>query len=363
MNTLTPLPFITFLGIIQRGGGLGIGGLKNIPAWLTKTLLLEPVRWIEISKNSKVHNHCIKTHPIFVLGFYRSGTTYLQDFILQDDRFGHHTLFQMVFPEIMLTAEKWMGPFLQNISNLIRAKDKVHRIPLNWQYVGEEDGTMTTALDIRGAQWGYFFPRMMIEHFKKYVLFEDVTDFEKVQWCNSFIFLLRKISIACGNKQLVLKSPPHTARIRVLKEIFPQAKFIFIHRNPYEVFESNRRFWEVARSIYTIGKVGGVDFDAIILKTYAKTMDRYMEDRQILSSNELIEIRYDKLLSNPIGSIRMIYDQLELDDYSHCKKKMELFAGRQKDFVRLKHQFSRDCIDKVNEHWDKYIRHWDYSKL
>jgi hypothetical protein len=43
------------------------------------------------------------------------------------------------------------------------------------------------------------------------------------------------------DKRLVLKSPPHTARVRLLREIFPGAKFVHISRDPYEIYQSTKR--------------------------------------------------------------------------------------------------------------------------
>jgi hypothetical protein len=41
-----------------------------------------------------------------------------------------------------------------------------------------------------------------------------------------------------SKKKLVLKSPVHTGRVEILRKIFPKAKFIYIHRHPYEVLQS-----------------------------------------------------------------------------------------------------------------------------
>ena len=37
-----------------------------------------------------------------------------------------------------------------------------------------------------------------------------------------------------SHKRLLLKSPVHTARVRILREMFPKAQFVFIHRHPLE---------------------------------------------------------------------------------------------------------------------------------
>ena len=56
---------------------------------------------------------------------------------------------------------------------------------------------------------------------------------------------MRKLTFKYG-RPLVLKSPPHTARIRLLLEMFPEARFVHIHRHPYQVFRSCRHYHDTA---------------------------------------------------------------------------------------------------------------------
>ncbi len=364
MQHLFPIPFLEFLRISYQNGGYSWKGLKNIPPWLLKTILLEPLRWTElIAWKNRVENYTIPHAPVFILGYYRSGTTYLQQVLLQDDRFGHHTVFQMVFPEMMLTSERWMSPFMQHVANLFKMDDPVHRIPLTWDFPGEEDGTMTTSLNPEGAQWGFFFPEKMEEYFNRYVLFNDITEQDKASWVNSFQFLLKKISIAAGDKPLVLKSPPHTARVKLLLELFPRARFILIHRNPYEVFVSNQRFWEVANDIYTIGRTKNADLSSIILHTYSKMMDRYLAEREYVPAGQLMEVRYSEFIADPMQHMRSIYEVFELGDFQYCENKMAAFTAKQANFTRLKHSVDSQTICLVSQAWERYIREWGYSLL
>lgn len=335
-----------------------------MPQWLLKTIPFEPLRWIELATQSKkIERHTITHHPIFVLGFYRSGTTYMHEFLSQDDRRGYHSVFQMIFPEIMLSSERWLLPIMQGMSNLFNMQDPVHRIPLSWRFLGEEDATMTTSLNPMGAQWGYFFPTKMMDYFNKYVLFENLSEVKKEAWVNSFIYLLKKISIANNGKQLVLKSPPQTARVKLLLSLFPQAKFIFIHRNPYEVFASNRRFWKVADNIYTIGKTKNADIDSIILDTYYKTMDRYLLEKSAIPRGQLAEVAYADFIDKPLENMKRIYETLAIDDFDHCSAQMTSFASQQSVFTRLEHKLDSRDIERVSEKWGSFIKYWDYPLL
>ncbi|MBZ5859389.1 sulfotransferase family protein [Flavihumibacter profundi] len=364
MKRLFPLPIYTFLKITFENGGVSTKGLKNILPWLIKTILFEPLRWIElVSQNKKISQHTITKDPVFILGFYRSGTSYLHQLLTKDDRLGYHSNFQMVLPEIMLSSEKILGPVFEFICRVFKLRDSVHRVPLSFRFPGEEDATMTTSINPRGAQWGYFFPNMMNEYFHKYVLFENIPASEFEAWKKEYIFLLKKISLANQSKQLVLKSPPNTARIKHLLSLFPDAKFIFIHRNPYEVYVSNKRFWKVTQKIFALGGARKVDDSSVILDTYAKMMHRYLLEKELVPEGQLIEIPYEELIQKPLESMRKIYETIRLDDFGYCENEMRSFVGRQERFVRLKHEIPAEERKVVTEKLEPIINHWNYPFL
>ena len=364
MNHLFPLPLYTFLKIAFKNGGFSIRKIKNITPWFIKTVLFEPVRWAELGfYNRKINQHSIQKHPLFVLGYYRSGTSYLHQCLVQDDRFGYHSNYQMVLPEVMLTTEKTLLPVFESVCRLFKIKDSVHRVPLSFRFPGEEDATMTTYLDSRSSQWGYFLPKMMNEHFQKFVMFDNVDQSEIEGWKKSFVYLLKKISLANQQKQLVLKSPPNTARIKLLLSIFPDAKFIFIHRNPYEVYASNKKFWQVVQRQFALQGTKSVDVNSIILDTYTQIMNRYLEEKDIVPPGQLTELAYDDFIRNPVSSLQNAYAELQLPDFSYCEEKIKTFTGPQKQFIQLKHGLPDDERKLVTEKLETFIRHWNYPLL
>jgi hypothetical protein len=364
MDRLFPLPIYTFLKIVFENGGIAPKRIKNSPPWFIKTILFEPLRWIELARyNKRVKQHQVLKDPLFVLGYYRSGTSYLQQCLVQDDRFGYHTNFQMVLPEVMLTSERTLLPVFDFICRLFHIKDSVHRVPLSFRFPGEEDAAMTTYIDPRGAQWGYFFPKKMNEQFRKYVLFENISQSEIEAWKQSFIFLIKKISIANNQRQLVLKSPPNTARIKELISVFPDAKFIFIHRNPYQVYSSNKRFWEVLQKTYALQGTRSVDVNGVILDTYSQMMRRYLNEKNKVPPGQLTEIAYDDFIQNPVTCLRTAYSALNIGDFSYCEEKLKLFTGHQKQFVPLKHILPEGECKMVSEKLEPFIRHWNYELL
>ncbi len=364
MNRLFPLPIYSFLKIANKNGGIAAKGLKNILPWLIKIILFEPLRWIELAtKNRKIDQHAITKDPVFILGFYRSGTSYLHQLMIQDDRFGYHSNFQMVLPEIMLSTEKILCPVFEFICRTFNIKDSVHRVPLSFRFPGEEDVAMTTSMSPRGAQWGYFFPEKMNDHFKKNVLFENIPASETEIWKQEFFFLLKKISLAGRGKQLVLKSPPNTARIKLLLSLFPKAKFVFIHRDPYEVYVSNQRFWKVTQDTFALGRTKSVDVNSIILDTYAGMMKHYLLEKELIPEGHLVEIPYQDLIQDPLETMRKIYRTIHPGDFGYCENKMRSFVEGQKNFVRLQHEIPVAEKKIITGKLEPFIRHWNYPLI
>ena len=144
MSRLFPIPLFNFLRIGRRNGGFSWHYLSHTVPWLLKTTVTEPLRWIELAtKNKIIKEYTIQKPPVFILGYYRSGTTYLQQMFMQDERLGYMSLFQTVFPELMLTFEHTFTPVLEFSAKLFKTKNPFHRIPLIWHSSGEEDVGLT----------------------------------------------------------------------------------------------------------------------------------------------------------------------------------------------------------------------------
>ena len=114
----------------------------------------------------------------------------------------------------------------------------------------------------------------------------------------------------------MLKSPPHTARIRLLLEIFPEARFVHVHRHPYAVFQSTMHMLESIWpywNIQTAGKHATPEarIDRV-LSTYRLMYDAFFEQRHLIPAGHFFELSYEELERDPTGSLRGLYSALNL---------------------------------------------------
>jgi hypothetical protein len=88
------------------------------------------------------------------------------------------------------------------------------------------------------------FPKRA-SYYDRYLTFcsvpEDIVD----KWKSAVMFYYQKLTYRY-DRTLIFKSPAHTGRIRLLLDLFPDAQFIHISRNPYTVFQSTRKLYKTA---------------------------------------------------------------------------------------------------------------------
>lgn len=361
MNYIPFIALIRFLKIVIRMGGLSIKGTIHLLPWIAKLIILEPLRLAEvIIFERKINRNVISKSPVFILGHYRSGTTYLQRLFSLDKRLGHMSVVQQIAPELMLLFETPLTRIMQWVSDLFKAQNHYHRVQHDWSYPGEEDIALMSLLSNYSSTWSLMFPK----HFTSF--FMDTTKLEedsiRQKWQKDYLYLLNKLSLKNRGKQLVLKSPPNTARIKKLKELFPEAKFVFISRDPYQLFSSMKRLWMVTIKYHSLGSAKGIEIDQLILNGFKILMDDYLEEKKQIGENNLVEIDYEQLVQNPVTTMQQIYSQLDLPDFGFCKDTIQQFANKQKCYERLNHKLPDEVKQMILEKWSAYIQEYEIIK-
>jgi len=330
--------------------------------YFIKFASFEPLRILErIVYGNRIAAYKFKQDPIFILGYYRSGTTHLQEVMLQDKRFGYMNFYQCFFSSAFLVSEKFLRPIFDGIVSLVRFKHPAHKIPFHFKLPGEEDVALVSSGYRLASNWGQVFPRSFKKFFSNTVFFESASKGDQLDFQIEMLDLIKRVSIANGGKQLLLKSPPQTARIQQILEIFPRAKFIFIHRNLYDVYKSNQKLWQSFKG-QCLQNFDQDLADESILWSLKRSLECYDRDRRQLGSDQLFEIRYDDFLSDPISCLASIYKHLDLGDF-------DAVVGDFADYLNLKHGtnvdryvFTKNDIQKINHHWGHWLRRWNYEE-
>ena len=296
--------------------------------------------------------------PVFVIGHWRSGTTHLHYLLWQDKQFVCLDAFQAFFFNVAFVSKTIMKPLLNAFMPSTRPQDNV-KIDANSPQ--EEEHPLTNVTDKSGMHV-FFFPKNR-NYFTKYNLFENTTEKEISEWKKTYKSLLKKILLFQNkNKRLLLKNPHNTGRIKVLMEMFPNSKFIYIHRNPYEVYSSTRVLYEKAVSTQFLQEFSKEEIENRILFCYQKTLERYLEYRSLIPENQLYEISYSSLDEEPINELRKIYNKLDLGNFSEVEKDFNSYLESVKNFKKNKPiEIPDHILKRINKEWKFAFDEWGYS--
>lgn len=293
--------------------------------------------------------------PLFILGHWRSGTTLLHTLLALDDRFAYPNLYQVFFPHTFLGTEEARTNLVRPLIPQTRVFDNVAqglRMP-------NEDEFATCSASLCSPYMGWAFPRRH-EHYERYLTFRGVPEEEVERWKRSLVGFLKKLTWKY-DRPILLKSPPHTCRIRRLLELFPDARFVHIRRDPYAVFQSTRHLTEVLTRSLQFQHPRPGDLDAAVLRSYRAMHDAFFEERPLIPEGHYHEIAFEDLEADPVGEIRATYEALGLSDFDSVLPHLEDYVGtlsryRKNEYPALPESSRR----QVARAWGRCFEEWGY---
>ena len=170
------------------------------------------------------------------------------------------------------------------------------------------------------------------------------------KWETAYRSMIAKAVLNTGGTRYIGKNPCHLTRITLLKEIFPDAKFIFIHRHPYKVIESLYHF---ILSVFPGVQLQDVPRDFSREKVailYKKSIEAYFHDRNIIPSDDLIELKMDDFTRDIPGHMREIYQKFRLGDYSMVSSHIDKYLTENPEPSRIPHPPAAETIRLVDRY-------------
>ena len=252
--------------------------------------------------------------PLFVIGHWRSGTTLLHNLIAQDPQFNFPNLYQCVFPNHFLVTEKvitkltsWMIPNTRPMDN----------VPAGWDVPQEEDIAMAILTCLS--------PYMLCARPDRNDLVRPLWDLsllseqETAEWKAAYVRFLNKVSLD-DSRQLVVKTPANTLRIPLLRSIFPDAKFVYIYRNPLNVFNSTIHMRKAMFRENSLGCPRLTDIEEAAYWLQEFTHRTYERDKRSLPEGYLHEVRFEDLEQDPLGEMQKVYETLDLEGWDRLEE-------------------------------------------
>ncbi|MFO0910960.1 MAG: sulfotransferase [Isosphaeraceae bacterium] len=296
--------------------------------------------------------------PIFILGHFRSGTTHLHNLLALDPAHSAPTLFQVLLPRGFLLTETLLHWPARLLFLKRRPQDNMTVDPT----VPSEDEIAIAIHSGRSPYMAFAFPRDSASY-QKYLTLENLDPSERVRWKRSLLAFLKRVTWKTG-KPLLLKSPPHTARVKYLLELFPDARFVHIHRNPYEVFLSTRRLHQKLTPYFALQRWDDSQFDDAIIRTYQEMHDSLLDQTSLIPPGQFCEISFEELEREPMTTLSQIYRTLELPGFDALAPRFEAYLDSLRDYQKNRHPgLPVETRRRLDQAWSRFFLAWGYPQL
>ena len=160
----------------------------------------------------------------------------------------------------------------------------------------------------------------------------------------------------------MIKNPVNTCRITELLKLFPGAKFIHIHRNPYVVFKSTQHLHRSVLGFVSLQSISQAEMDDNILHIYREMMKRFIQDRNCIPKENFVEVRYDDFEPQPIETLARIYGDLDLPGWDEAKPRMRAYLDEQGPYRKNEFTIEKRDIERIDEHWGFALTEWGYQR-
>jgi len=293
--------------------------------------------------------------PLFIVGHWRSGTTLLHELAMLDDRFCCPNTYECFAPGHFLLTEDVLT---RALSWMIPAKRPMDDVAAGWDRPQEDE----FALMNLGAPSCYrriAFPFSSPDHPEALDL-TTLPAAEVERWKRSLRRFLQRLAVR-DPRRPVLKSPPHTARLGVLAEMFPESRFLHVVRDPFVVIPSTLRLWRSLHDVQSLQVDRGESLERYVFAAFAEMHAAFERDRAMLAPGRLFEVRYEQLVADPVATLAEAYERLGLGEFDRLRPALERQAAAMRKYRTNSYRHDPRLVAEIATRCRGFLDRYGYA--
>ena len=295
------------------------------------------------------------TDPVFIIGHWRTGSTFLHQIFQCDPHFTTPTLMQCTYPESYISARRSITLVMNFFLAEKRPMDNV-RLGLNDP---QEDEYVLFRMTGISPIEKLIFPRTS-QYFLMDTRHLKLTDSQRIVWEKALIHFTKKLYMYTG-RQIVFKNPFHSFRIPTLRELFPDALFIHIYRDPRIVIPSTKHMWTIVGNHNAMRKEWRPpEFDEI-LNGFDTLMNSVYTDLSALPQNKYIELRFEDLEQNPVPAVKSLYQHFGFEYSNAFETQLNTLLKRLSSYQKNRYEISKDEDKRICSRLEHHMKRGGYS--
>lgn len=172
--------------------------------------------------------------------------------------------------------------------------------------------------------------------------------------------LLKLLQSECGPNRWLLKAPTHLFRLEEFAREYPDAKFIWTHRDPAKVIPSVSSLQHTMHAArcepgFRSKQATGPHF----LAFWSEGMRRALAAREHLGEHRFIDVWNSDVVADPVGTFAGLYDKLGFDFTPELKARIEDYNQRHARGAYGEHRYTAEeyglTRDGIREAFAGYI--------
>jgi omega-hydroxy-beta-dihydromenaquinone-9 sulfotransferase len=297
----------------------------------------------------------IKDAPIFIIGHWRSGTTLLHELMVLDERYTFPTTYECLAPNHFLASAR----VFTKLKFLLPAKRPMDDMATGWDRPQEDEFALVN-MGLPSPYLTMAFPNEPPQCPGSLTL-EGLSSEQLSAWKAGLEWFLKRVTLR-SPKRIILKSPPHTARIKVLLELFPNARFVHIVRDPYALYGSTVKLWKTLYKFQALQEPRYEGLEEYVFACFEQMYEKFQRERDLIDPSRFFEVRYEDLVHNPIGQIRALYEHFQLGEFETALPKLEAYFKDRRDHRIGSYQIPDDLREQIDRRWGPYMRRYGYCQ-
>jgi hypothetical protein len=248
----------------------------------------------------------IHPEPLFIVGYWRTGTTLLHELLALDGQFAFPTTYQCMAPGHFMVGQRLVT---RRLGFLLPEHRPMDSMRLRWD-LPQEDEFALCLLGLPSPYREWAFPRRPFDA-ACCLDPDDWPDEQRRRWEAGYLEFLRGVTMGDG-RPLVLKSPTHAARLAVLHRLFPRARFVHTVRDPYSLAASLLPAWRRMAEALGLQRGCRPGLEQALLDRFQQICQRFEADRERIDPDRIVDVRYEDLAAHPAAALSGIYRHLGL---------------------------------------------------
>lgn len=260
--------------------------------------------------------------PVFIIGHARSGTTLAHRLMCADGRFSAFMYYELLWPSLiqkkLVRAVAWLDRTVlgRRLERRLEAWQKRKFGPT--QHIHKMGLTMHEEDDLalfNSCASGFWMTKLPYMGQLDFFHVDRRPPASRRRMMRFYKECVRRQLYLNGRGLIHLsKNPTWSGRVETLLEVFPDARFVVLYRNPYETIPSLLKLLQVGWKMQ-----GNLSAERIHESTRVMTdlsYETYLYPREVLQRHPetpCATIDYRRLITDPKGAIEAAYAALGLD--------------------------------------------------